>query len=847
VNPAPGPGSFGRVRFAPVALRDRDGYIPGMRITPGLLAVILAFAPSPASAEFSADPGGAGADSAHAPRADSLSSVRIVRRFPPVEVRAPLYDLRSSQTVHVVTETAIRTSPVEDLTGLLSLQPGVVAQGEELHVRGGRAGETVVMLGGMSLNEPIRHSAMEVPLLALRSADLVSGAPEAQYGGGLAGTVDLQTMSPGPRPSLAWKWQTDGGLDTRYDRVGVRVGAPVARSGLALLAVGDALLDNTRFPALRSKSRHDVLGLAMGWRAENRLAAYLKVAPLARPERYGIQVLANRQVHQPYDPAWSLDGWTYVSQNPKDSPIFSPVPLPGYQRYRAADHLAITDEERLATLVSFATPPLARRATLSLGWLRARTVTSVGGGHEPPDASHRPRYVNAGDPDPFHVPWGDYPLYRESASDVLSLRVDGQVDTRSGDRLRAGAGVTYDEVSLREVDWLPLGWFPGGDPIVMPLDSVRTYHAFAPGGFGYVQGRWSSGGMILNTGIRAEYFTAGPQADQQTLPGDPGGTLSFSPHLGISYPVSVRDVFSFAYVRLHQAPARDLLYDRRTAIPNRQPLGNPGLAPSTAISYEAAVKHLLTSGWALQASLFYRDVFGQAGARNVLSPEGIPNPAYVDQDEAQAAGFEWSLVRAAGDGRAFEAHYTWMQAWGNESRPEGDPYGPLRDVRTPPVGDAPLSWDRRHTLQISGAWPWIAGISASWSTTVGSPLPWTPKTRRTTLTDLSAVNQRRLAWYENTDLDLRWSPPAARGLTFGLGVRNLFDRRNERAATLDGYPNPVINTVFDDYGAYRTETGLTGGAYLEQPLTGAAHWVPVHDPRLFDPPRTVRASVGASW
>jgi hypothetical protein len=67
-------------------------------------------------------------------------------------------------------------------------------------------------------------------------------------------------------------------------------------------------------------------------------------------------------------------------------------------------------------------------------------------------------------------------------------------------------------------------------------------------------------------------------------------------------------------------------------------------------------------------------------------------------------------------------------------------------------------------------------------------------------------------------------------------------------ATVDGYPNPAINTLYDDYGAYRTETGQGGGAYWLQPADGSpGHWVPVHDPRLLNPPRTVRFSLGASF
>jgi outer membrane receptor protein involved in Fe transport len=321
---------------------------------------------------------------------------------------------------------------------------------------------------------------------------------------------------------------------------------------------------------------------------------------------------------------------------------------------------------------------------------------------------------------------------------------------------------------------------------------------------------------------------------------------SFGPRLGLAYPISVRDAFSLAYVRLQQAPARDFLYDQREAISDRQPLGNPSLEPATLISYEAALKHVIGPEWALQASLFYRDVFGQVGALDHQIPGGTSNLRYSDNDQSHVMGLEWSVVHS-GARRRIEAHYTWMQAWGNESRPEGDPYGPVRAAEAPPIGDQPLSWDRRHSLLVSGTWEAREHTSVSWSTTVSSPLPWTPKPLRQPPTDLALINSRRLGWSEITNLDLKWSPPRALGLTFGIEVRNLFDDRAERAVTVDGYPNPVINTIFDDYSAYRTETGLAGGGYWSQLYGETGHWVRVNDPRLFNPPRAVRMSVGARW
>ena len=89
-----------------------------------------------------------------ATRADSVrasvrDTTREARRFPPVEVSAGrVHDMRSSATVHTVSADALRDLPVTSLTQALALQPGVVAVGEDLHVRGGRGGAGIEGGGG---------------------------------------------------------------------------------------------------------------------------------------------------------------------------------------------------------------------------------------------------------------------------------------------------------------------------------------------------------------------------------------------------------------------------------------------------------------------------------------------------------------------------------------------------------------------------------------------------------------------------------------------------------------------------------------------------------------------------
>ena len=762
-------------------------------------------------------------------RADSLQdSLRVVRRFPPIEVRALLHDLGSSETVHVIPGWVMRALPADGFADVLALQPGVVAQGEELHVRGGRAGETTTFLDGIGLNEPLRRRSMEPPLLGLRSANLVSGSPEAQYSCGLAGVLELRSFDPTARPSLAWRWQT--ALEERwFDRWAARASTPLRVAGLGLVAAGDVTLDDSWLPSLRSNLRERGAGIPFSWRAENRAVGWVKLAPIEQPQRFSAQVLVGRHLQRPYDPAW-----TRIVMVPSSGDPGTPSWQPGYVAYNAADHVVVTDERQLATLLAVSRLWPAGRAGVNAGWMRTRTVTSLDGRRDASYLGETPAYAA----DRYHVAWGSFPLYRESASDVLSLRGDAETSTRRGNSLKAGAGMTWEDVSMREFDnFLDQ----------LPVDHLRQYHAYAPGASGYVQSRWQAGGLLVNAGLRAEYFTAGPEARHQTLPWDGRGIWSFSPRLGFAFPISVRDAFSMSYVRLHQAPGRDFLYDHREAITNRQPLGNPGLKPAEVVSYEAAVKHAFNPAWALQTATFYRDLFGQVGMRNFSAP-GLPDEVrYVSEDYGHAAGFECSVVYAAGERRRFEVHYTFMEAWGAESRPEGDPYGPVLDFRVTPLGDTPLAWDRRNSVALAFAWPWKDDWTVSWSTAMGSPLPWTPKPIRKPLVDLALTNSRRLSWTETTNVNIQWTPPFAHGLTVGLEARNLFDNRSDRAATVDGYPNPIINTVFDDYGAYRTDTGGRGGAYWVPTSATTGYWVPVHDPRLLNPPRTVRISAGASW
>lgn len=815
-----------------------------------LAALFLAAVPSPA------------ADSA---AHDTLPSRRIVREFEPVTVFGDrLSDPRSIESVQRIDRESIRRLAVDRLVEAVGLQAGVVAIGGDLHVRGGRAGELVVSIAGVPLNEPGRGTPMEVPLFAVRAAELITGSLDADHTGSLAGELDLQTEQPGAQRSALLRWLGDGRLDTGYDAVHARASGPLWRGGPGLAVAGEVRLDDLGLPVTRSRGRTNILGATFGWKQDNRLLGWAKLVPPGPRSRASLEVLASRVIRQPYNPMFDFDGWVSFQPDPQTGEIYTGRPLATadrqldgtYFRYRAGDHAVMTEERRLAAIATLAGGGAHGSQRLALGWTHTSQLASVGLRRD--DAyirdANRPVFgpYDYAWADPFHAYFGDEPYFRDAGSGRWFARADAARRVGARSRLRFGAGLTYESVRLREFD--------DAAPEIRGVDTVRSFRAWAPGAFAYVQHRWEFEGLAWNAGLRVSSFTAGPQAPPpyvaayQRTPGSfRAPTIwSWSPRLGFTYPVSDRDVFSLSYARIFQDPPRDLLYESRLLSYGRRPLGNGQMAPSEVISYQAAVKHVLDPRWSLQVAAFFRDVFSQPGTRLI---EPVPDrfyTQYASADDAHAGGIELSLRRDWPGPQHLELAYTWMQAWGTQSSLEGLAYGNPVGQRPEPLGQRPLDWDQEHAIALTAHFQVGRDWALSWNTRAASGRPWTPLEREPRATDSwpplyddqSRVNSRRLPWSEHTNLSIRFAPPVFFGLAASLSVANLFDEITDAYVTLGGYPNPLIGTLYDQYSAYRTETGNGGGAYWNDvDADGLREWVPVNDPRLRLPRRAIRFGI----
>jgi outer membrane receptor protein involved in Fe transport len=781
-------------------------------------------------------------------------TARIVRTLAPTLVRATRLDVLSSESRQRVSREQLRALPVDRVADALALQPGVVMDGEILHVRGARPGELRVEMDGIALNEPFRGEGLELPLVAIEDLDLIRGGLEADHGGGLAGTLLVRPHSAGERWAGRLLWQTDGRRTTHDDRLGARVSGPILRTGLGLSIGGEGRFEDSNAPDLRTLHRTRVLGGSFGWRARNQVTAMARLAPVRDPGRFAIQAIVSRKLLRPFNPMFTLKGWTTPCPDLAcvDGPAFSPTEIPGqqYSPYNAADHVPVTDIQRSAVIASVQRLGRRDRLRAALGWNLERRLTSIDGRDDESYLTDA-RRVDFGidehaTSEPFNAMTGDTPYFRKSRAEWFEARAEWWRELPGGSAFGAGAAATHERLRFREVD---LVFAPP------PSDSIRTFRATAPGAYGWITGRWVKEGMILNGGVRAEWFTPGADAEDMPNGAAAGGVLSLSPRLGLSFPVSTRDAIQVSYARIVQAPGREYLYDSRAAgIMPQHPQGNPELEPATAISFEASFRHLEGEHWSGRAGFFYRDLYRQVSARNVrvrsasapFTDQNILR--YASEDAGRAVGFEWTVEHDRPGRSRIAATYTWMRTEGSESFEDGRPFYPLTLPQPPPIAENPLAWDQPHRATLSALW-FGRLLSGSWSTVLASGLPWTPAETRRVAADLTAVHSRRLPGFTLTDVSLRLAPQRRlAGLAVGLEVRNLFDHRGQRRVSIDGYPHPAINTQFDDYAAHREQTGLGGGAYWnDRDGDGVPGWTRIRDPRLDIVPRVIRLSFEREW
>ena len=451
---------------------------------------------------------------------------------------------------------------------------------------------------------------------------------------------------------------------------------------------------------------------------------------------------------------------------------------------------------------------------------------------------------------PYFVTSYDYPFYGTQKTVQYLVRGDITTEQIKGHRIKTGAQVIYNDLSDDERTSPALQRFNTETGTFQQGLNVNMYRNFNTEGALYAQDKWEYQGMVVNGGLRFEFFSTGNNTEIKIHNSEIEQSVdqwkfNLSPRLGFAFPITDRDKFFFHYGRFTQWPSRVFLFKTQDAIGSLGTLGNPNLEPELTVSYQAGISHQFTDDIAGNFIVFNKDIFGLVSSTLVTDDStGIQAIRYINKTYASSRGLEISLEKRLTRRLGFEVYYTYSFADGVAS--DADFGRSAEGLTHLPTEELPLDWDQRHTFNVTlrlrdqNKW----GATAIYQ--YGSGLPWTPFDRFARLQDPMWENSRSLEPSHRLRVQGRKQFNIyGRELTFYFEGRNLLD--DDILLPFGTSPRvfPGMVGVGMDNGSYLTETGRYGGAYLQDINDdGRDEFNPVYDPTIWETHRVWRLGIG---
>lgn len=764
----------------------------------------------------------------------------------------------NSRKGYEITTSEAENLPIDELMDLIDLKPSVVVRAQEIHVRGSRAGEVQHQIDGIPVGDPLVGGGISLATLAVQSTELIVGGFEAKYGNLQSGVINYKTKEGSEKFEGEIYYLTDdyGQPDNTFDnldRLFVGVGGPTPIKDMTFYVSAEGTYQDNYPQTSERRNKRKVLNfISVGDRKNNNVRLQGKLAYRAGPsDKLTAEFINNDSRFDEYIHSWSREGYvqTFLDTTRTGDIVlrhgrWSPTKVDStYVYYNAAAHTPDhRNVFRQAKVVWTHTADANTYYSVRVARSHFIADTRVSGKQpwEYDGASDRDFYYNYydGESSDFFVSWGDYPTFSHRDTRVLTGKFD-LTAKRGAHTFQTGLEATYNDMRYMQVDR------PYQTNTANEIGATRTrYHYYNPEGAFYIQDRWDFEGMILNIGLRYDVLSVGEQipiSDVRERVKD-----QLSPRVGIAYPISDRDVFSFHYGRVSQFPDRRHIFDNRDVLDGRV-RGNPNLENETTVTYEAGIQHLFSELVRGQFAVYYRDIFGLLTTDEFPVLGSVGNiPVRVNRDYASARGFEASLRRSFANNFQTEVNYAFGVATGVGSDPDARR---SQNFSYLPISEQALPWDVRHSistqLYIARPGSWGAGIV--WQFATG--FPFTPIERTTRQLEPEVVNSRRLP--SQTSLDIQaekyYSLWGQRFRVF-LQSRNVLDSRN---ITILAPDNEVAGTALrgNDYVIYYTETGRAGGAYIGDDMNGdgVEDFVALNDPRVYGDPRSVRVGVSLSF
>jgi outer membrane receptor protein involved in Fe transport len=759
-----------------------------------------------------------------------LSSTEIIGQEVIVQAERSLVqrDLTSSSVT--VSSEEIKVMPVENINQIINLQAGVVGG----HFRGGRSGEVAYLIDGMPINNPANGNAGFTPEnSSIREMEVISGTFNAEYGQAMSGVVNIVTQDGSSNYSGSFS-SYFGDYYTKHTDLYLNLDKfNVTRSkNLQLSLSGPTQIDDRLTFFFTGRYINDQ-GFLFGKRVFN---IGDNILPVRTPDGLQVRVDPGTVFTNPsyvtdgsgnlYEMIMTGDG-SYVSMNPsrkyslngKLTYGFSDLKFTyGYfwednfnkyydHNYRLTPDGIMSHYSR-NTINTFQISYVPSQSTFQTLKFSVNNFRQHGYVFENPND---PRYVSptqggAVTNYTFRSGGMNSGRYEANSQSIIGQwaitsqlskehKIGIGIEGRMHQIFNHGMGITTEDRDSAGISITTL-FYPELGSVGNQMYDKRPREASA-----YVQDKMEYGNMIINAGVRADYFD--PNAKylvDQTNPPEKATTeairkltplkwatakIQVSPRLGVSFPITDQGIIHFSYGHFFQIPTFENLYNNsdflvksgNTSTASAQ-MGNPDLDAQRTTTYELGLQQALFENIGVDFTVYYRDIRNLLGMEIINTTQGVKYARFINRDYGSIRGLILSFDRRFADYFSLRADYTYQIAEGDAS----DPLSVFYNNQTvPPVETnkqlVPLSWDQRSTLNLNltvgEMGNWTAGLIFQY----GTGFPYTEDTRA------SLVRFENGAIKPTTyNLDMRAEKNfniASMNISVFMLIYNLLDVKNE--------------------------------------------------------------------
>jgi hypothetical protein len=646
----------------------------------------------------------------------------VVHEEKAVEVTAErrLVEAKQGATVRSVNANEIRNLPVATVADVLQQQAGISTDADQIHVRGGRADETMFVVNGVTNRDLVtgQSTAGQLNARSVSEVNVSTGAFDVRYGNALSGVVEIRlkegtdksqfglTTSAGSYGGRAWQtlWTGPDPVIAPALRL---FGVKLAGSASSVLDLSGSLFE-TRFSYLGTSDLSVLERSVLPPYLHPRLVSSYEDRFFGHKFTYGDMWAPSE------DNRWAARyGW-YWKPDVKDKLSFNfskriaidqgfsrtfltaegdqgDPAYPWQWDHRIGNAPTIFEDNvqnsvewrRTLALNGFSTLQLSRYFYAQRQDVQGKNWTEY---TEPDDRSAFP----LGDPrrDDYFYDTGDNNQWADRRTNSWGLT--GSVTQR----------IRHNELELGlDHQWQTVQYLTIEDPWVFDKDGLGRSHdlwlVHPMVGSVYGRDRLEFEGFVANLGLRADYWFPGAEAEQamsdttrhniapSTRTSFYADTRSFfgrrvkvhfSPRVIVAHPITENSSFFFNYGVFTQNPSYRYVYSKLNSISSESfPLqGNPDLNPQVSVNYEVGAKHQFLATTAANVTFFVRDVYDYPTATRVDPLSGTNLESYfiyLNGHYARSKGFELEVEKRRSNYWAGKVTYSYQQTRGKSSDP----------------------------------------------------------------------------------------------------------------------------------------------------------------------------------